>query len=299
MPLTWRQIEAFHAVMLHGTIVKGAGAMNVSQPAVSRLISDMEYEVGYELFKRTKGRLTPTSAAIALYEEVDRAFVGKKEIERLARAIGRSQQQSLRVISLSVTTRDLLAHAIARFAQEYPDVHVSLDIQPKERVIEWLNARRSDIGICTLPIDSDRIEVHELISFKLIAVIPTGHPLADRESLEPSDFQGAAFVALPEHSGARPVVQQMFERNGVSVDIKVEAANADALIGLVAAGVGVAVVTSAYRGISGKVDGVQDVEITTKSRLPLGMLLPTNPKPSKTTQNFMTILRETYAQPED
>lgn len=297
MALTWRQIEAFHAVMVQGTISKGAGELNVSQPAVSRLISDMEYEVGYELFSRTRGRLNPTAAAISLFEEVDRSFVGKKEIERLARAIARTQQQTLRVISLSVTTRDLLAHAIARFTQEYPDVHVSLDIQPKERVIEWLEARRSDIGICTLPIESDRIDVQELTSFELIAVVPSDHVLSKKDSIEPSDLADEDFVALPDHSGARPVVQQMLDESEVEVHVRVEAANADALIGLVAAGAGVAVVTSAYRTISESVAGVQVIEIKTKQHLSLGMLLPTNPKPSASTQNFMKILRETYSGP--
>lgn len=294
MALTWRQIEAFHAVMVHGTISKGAGALNVSQPAVSRLISDMEFEVGYELFSRTKGRLSPTTAAISLFEEVDRAFTGKKEIERLARAIARTQQQTLRVISLSVTTRDLLAHAIARFTQEYPNVHVSLDIQPKERVIEWLEARRSDIGICTLPIDSDRIDVQELTSFNLIAVVPSDHVLAQNDTIKPSELAGEDFVALPDHSGARPVVQQMLDENGVEVHVRVEAANADALIGLVAAGAGIAVVTSAYRTISENVGGVQAIEIATQQHLSLGMLLPTNPKPSASTRNFMKILQEIY-----
>ncbi|MEO1537929.1 MAG: LysR substrate-binding domain-containing protein [Pseudomonadota bacterium] len=295
MALTWRQIEAFHAVMTEGTIVRAAGALHVSQPAVSRLISDMEFEVGYTLFDRTKGRLKPTTAAVALFEEVDRAFTGKQEIERLAKAIARTQQQTLRVISLSVTTRDLLAHAIAKFSQKYPKVHVSLDIQPKERVIEWLEARRSDIGICTLPIESDRIEVHELKSFDLIAVVPEDHVLANEVSIVPSQLSGTDFVALPDHSGARPVVQQMLDEHEVKVEIRVEAANADALIGLVAAGAGVAVVTSAYRTISENVRGVQTIEIKSDNRLPIGMLLPTNPKPSATTQDFMKILRETYA----
>ena len=295
MALTWRQIEAFHAVMREGTIVRAAGVLHVSQPAVSRLISDMEFEVGYSLFNRNKGRLQPTPAAVALFEEVDRSFTGKQEIERLARAIARTQQQTLRVISLSVTTRDLLAHAIAKFTHKHPKVHVSLDIQPKERVVEWLEARRSDIGICTLPIKSDRIEVHELKTFNLIAVVPSEHALSREVSIVPRQLSGMDFVALPEHSGARPVVQQMLDENEVEVEIRVEAANADALIGLVAAGAGVAVVTSAYRTISENVKGVQVVEIKSDNRLPIGMLLPSNPKPSAATREFMKILREVYA----
>lgn len=295
MALTWRQIEAFRAVMVAGTIVKGAELLNVSQPAVSRLISDMEYELGYELFSRNKGRLKPVGAAHTLFEEVERAFVGRGEIERVARAIGRTQQQSLRVISLSVTTRDLLAHAIARFTKEFPDVHVSLDIQPKERVIEWIELRRSDIGICTLPIENDKIVVRELTSFDLVAVVPTGHKLAKMEALQPRDLIGEELIALPEGSGARPVIQSMLEANGVDIAVRIEAANADALIGLVAAGAGVAVVSSAYHRLDNEVEDVKMIQIEPRTHLPLGMLLPSTPTPSKTTLNFIKILEQTYS----
>lgn len=299
MALTWRQIEAFRAVMVTGTIIHGAEMLNVSQPAVSRLISDLEHELGYALFNRKKGRLSPDSTAISLYEEVERAFIGRKEIERVALAIGRSLQKSLRIISLSVTTRDLLAHAIAKFTQEFPDVHVSLDIQPKERVIEWVESHRSDIGICTLPVDSERITVQELTSFDLVAVVPSTHRLAKMDSLQPRDLVGEELIALPEDSGARPVVQSMLDENGVELTVRIEAANADALIGLVAAGAGIAVVSSAYQRLGSEVEDVRMIQIEPRTHLPFGLLLPLQSAPSKATQDFISILEQVYTGPSD
>ncbi len=60
MAITLRQIEAFRAVMEAGTVVEAAGLMHLSQPAVSRLVGELEATLGYALFARVKGRLART-----------------------------------------------------------------------------------------------------------------------------------------------------------------------------------------------------------------------------------------------
>src|SRR5215467_3146050 len=67
MAITLRQIEAFRAVMEAGTVIEGASSMRLSQPAVSRLIGDLEASLGYSLFARVRGRLVPTDEAQVLY----------------------------------------------------------------------------------------------------------------------------------------------------------------------------------------------------------------------------------------
>jgi DNA-binding transcriptional LysR family regulator len=72
--LTFRQIEAFRAVMVHGTVTQAAKHLNTSQPSVSRSIQELETATGLQLFKRAKRRIEPTGAASELYKEVARAF---------------------------------------------------------------------------------------------------------------------------------------------------------------------------------------------------------------------------------
>ena len=63
-----RQLEAFRAVMVWQTVTRAAEALHVSQPAVTRLIADLEESVGFQLFSRIRGRLHPTAEGEALYE---------------------------------------------------------------------------------------------------------------------------------------------------------------------------------------------------------------------------------------
>ena len=74
--LSVRQIEAFRAVMLTRSMTRAAASLSISQPAVSRLIADLEYEIGFSLFRRRKGGLEPSADARALFAEGFLTIVG-------------------------------------------------------------------------------------------------------------------------------------------------------------------------------------------------------------------------------
>ena len=77
-----RQVEAFRAMMLTGSVTEAAKLMAVTQPAVSRLLRDFQALLKMELFERRGSGLVPTAAATALYMEVERSFVGLERITR-------------------------------------------------------------------------------------------------------------------------------------------------------------------------------------------------------------------------
>ena len=80
-----RQIEAFRAVMTAGGVSAAAAFLNVSQPAVSRLIRDLEAQIGVALFeRRSGGRLQPTRDALILFREVERYFISLDQITQTA-----------------------------------------------------------------------------------------------------------------------------------------------------------------------------------------------------------------------
>ena len=82
-----RQVEAFRATMLTGSVTEAAALMTVTQPAVSRLLRDLQALLKMELFERRGTGLVPTAAAMALYTEVERSFVGLERITAAAEEI--------------------------------------------------------------------------------------------------------------------------------------------------------------------------------------------------------------------
>ncbi len=81
---TMRQLEALRAVVKHQTVTEAAKFMRLSQPAVSKLISNLEYETKLQLFERMKRRLVPTGEALILYEQAEEIFSGLREIARIS-----------------------------------------------------------------------------------------------------------------------------------------------------------------------------------------------------------------------
>ncbi|NOW44951.1 DNA-binding transcriptional LysR family regulator [Novosphingobium sp. SG751A] len=87
-----RQIEAFKALIENGTVSRGAEVLNISQPAMSKLISHLEMGTGLKLFDRVKKRLAPTNHAMRLYQEVDRIFAGVRQVESAIDTLRREEQ---------------------------------------------------------------------------------------------------------------------------------------------------------------------------------------------------------------
>jgi DNA-binding transcriptional LysR family regulator len=78
-----RQIEAFRAIILHGTMTAAADQLRTSQPSISRLIAELEPATKLKLFERRAGRITPPEEGLAFYYEVEQSFTG---LEHLAQA---------------------------------------------------------------------------------------------------------------------------------------------------------------------------------------------------------------------
>src|SRR5258708_16266416 len=95
-----RQVEAFRAMMLTGSVTEAAKLMAVTQPAVSRLLRDFQALLKMELFERRGSGLVPTASATALYMEVERSFVGLERIAAAAEEIRARRTCPLRLAAI-------------------------------------------------------------------------------------------------------------------------------------------------------------------------------------------------------
>src|SRR4051812_27383298 len=121
-----RQIEAFRTVIVTGGISNAARALNITQPAVSRLIQDLQYALGLTLFAKRGSRLVPTNEALSLYREVERQFVGLERIENAARNLREGRAGSLRVAALPAFNVGFLQRVVGAYLAQRPDLEIAL-----------------------------------------------------------------------------------------------------------------------------------------------------------------------------
>ena len=213
-----RQIEAFSAIMEAGSITGAAELLHISQPAVSRLIKDLEFRVGFQLFERRKGRIIATVEANSLHEVVQRSFSGLEKIATEAQEIRQFRSGSLRIASMPAIALPFLPRVLTAFSQENPEITLSLQIRSSTKVGEWVGAQQADIGFVSVRSPVLGTESKTLCSGPLMAVLRPDHPLAGHGPLGPPMLQDQPLIA----PGAEHAVLQRIEEAFASHDIELK-----------------------------------------------------------------------------
>jgi len=241
--LTYRQIEAFRAVMISGTTSGAAGILCVSQPAVSRLLSDFEEEVGVQMFERHKKRLIPTPEAHVFYAEVERSFVSIETLARAADDLRACHIGSLRVASMPAVSVEFIPKVTQLFSQAHPEVSFSLQVRSTQQVADLVASQQYDLGVVSaIPLADASIEMEPLAESRLVCILPPDHRLADKRYISPADLEGEAFISLGTEQSIRHKIDSVFDSAGVSRQLLVDTQLAYSACALVLAGSGVSLV---------------------------------------------------------
>lgn len=237
-----RQINAFRQVMRQGSITAAARALSVSQPAVSRLIADLENGLGFLLFERRAGRLFATQDARTLASEVERMFYGLDRLERFAQDMRGLNHGTLIIATLPMISFQILPRTLARFLQQHDGLRVTHNVHTSPRVADLVAAGQADIGLAQ--IESGRNDLRHLASWRsdCVVALPIDHPLAAREQLTPSDLIGVPMVALSHQTVTAGYVTERFASAGATPSIVVESQPSYSACALVSEGIGVAIV---------------------------------------------------------
>ncbi len=234
-----RQIEAFHAVMRTGSITAGAEAISITQPAVSRLIRDLELELGLALFIRRGNLVVPTTEARALMAEVDRSFIGLGQIREYAAHLRNGRSGSLRIAALPAMASGYLPRFVARFYAERPEVKLLIEGLPSTTIREQVAAGTYDVGLSSFPFLGDTLNV---IPFDdpAVVVMPAGHRLAASPTVRAEDLRGERLVLLTKFRGYSHPVERVLQ--SVAILTSIETSLSSIACVLVAEGAGLAIV---------------------------------------------------------
>lgn len=190
-----RQLEIFRAIMRFGSLTAAANALAVSQPAVSKVLHHLESQLGYRLFERIGGRLTPTAEAHLLYGDADRVFREIEVLKDLARTIGERKVGLLRIGASPPVTFSVLPKALAAFQQSHPTVKVQLHALPKREIVEQLLIGDIDLGLTLSTIQAPTVKSEILSSVGLVVVMLKTDPLADRQVVTAADLIGRPLIS--------------------------------------------------------------------------------------------------------
>ena len=240
---TPREIEVFAAVMLHGTTTKAADSLDVTQPAVSKMLMQFTEKAGFPIFKKSRQRLVPTPEAHMLYAEVQRIFESARGISRAARDIRELLSGRLEICALPAFGLTLLPSIIADFSRLHPSISIALDVRSSVTVIQRASRNQLDIGIgATLADDIPSVTLRRFTSTPPVCVMPAGHPLSKLDVIRVEDLNGVDFISMRSGDPMRRQLDHLCEEKGIGRNVKLEVSLSNTCLSLVAAGAGVAIV---------------------------------------------------------
>ncbi len=293
--LTHRQIEAFRAVIETGKITAAADVLGTTQPSVSKIIADLEHVAGFGLFERRGRQVIPTQEALALYEEVERSFVGMSEISRVIEDIRDFRKGSLLVAGMPALALKFLPDVIADFVAEEPGISVSLRARSSQAVMRHLSSQQFDLGFAALDTDHPAVLREPIFTSGMLAVLPIGHALGVKDFLEPLDFDQQPFIALGAEIGTRSETDLFLSSGPARPRIVAEAQLSASICELVAAGAGISIVepvTATHFGFSGR---VLVRPLVPEQSFRYDLLLPALRKPSRVASRFLELVEKKFA----
>jgi DNA-binding transcriptional LysR family regulator len=241
--LTYRQIEAFRAVMLNGTTSGAADMMCISQPAVSRLLSDFEAELGVVMFERHKKRLKATPEAHVFYAEVERSFVSLERLARAADDLKECHLGFLRIASMPSVSIEFIPRVIHLFDTDHRGVSLTFQVRSTQQVVDLVASQQYDVGIVSaIPVSDEAIESELLAKVRMICILPPDHSLKDKAVIYPEDLAGERFISLGIEQSIRSKIDNEFENAGVHIRRTMDTQLVHSACAMVLQGSGVSIV---------------------------------------------------------
>nr|WP_047168125.1 LysR substrate-binding domain-containing protein [Sphingomonas sp. Y57] len=240
--MNFRQLEIYRALMVSGSASRAAELLRITQPAVSRAISDLEYRVGFSLFDRVKGRLVPTSEGQLFFREVNVSFAGLDRLRAQAGRIRDFGSGSLKIASLAALGSTLVPRAVRRFRLANPQIAITLQVMSSSQVRDHVANQQFDIGLAADEVDLSGVDHSVFQSARAVVVMPPDHPLVSREVITAQDLHNMAFIALAPEDRARARMTETFEAVDSRPHVVVETPASGTVCALALEGVGVGIV---------------------------------------------------------
>ncbi len=227
----------------HGTVTAAAASINMTQPAASALLRDMEIRLGFTLFSRERRRLHLTSQGRALIPEVLNALASVEAVDRLAGDIRQGAQARLAVGAVAIAASSLLPAALSRMRPAHPGVAVTVRAGTALDIIEMAVDHRIDLGIIVGSlVDKHRVASRILAPLSLYAVMRPDHPWSGQRELTLDAVAKAGPIVLATALPAGRATRQAIEGQGLPYCPIIEVAQSSAACALAAQGLGIAIV---------------------------------------------------------
>lgn len=249
------QLQCFCAVAETSNFTQAAQKLFVTQPAISRLISALEKEVGLQLLKRDTRHVSLTPAGEAFFHSSQRMLEDYTDGISGAKLAARGWAGKLRVGFLRDTFDSDLARLILAYRQRYPNVYVEMKGYNHTQITDAILKGAIDVAASSrLDVDAEAIQYTRIRKVQDMAILPRDHALATKESLYLSDLQKCDFILMSRSSSVpgHDFLMKAAKEAGFIPNVVAYAMFVPELLTMVASGLGVSVMSGSLAALAGE-----------------------------------------------
>ncbi len=284
-PMKLSQLAAFVAIADTGSFTKAADSLGVTQSAVSHAIRSMESELRIGIMRRDRGGVDLTEAGHRIVEHARSVLRHTDQIRLLVDDLSARRGGRLVIGTSQTFSVHLLPRLMARFLASHQNFDVKVREGKDEEIAEMLRARTVDVGFVTLP--KAGIRTIPLFQDELYAVLPVRHPLAARPRLSAPELAEEPLVVPAD--GLEPELRNLFRATQTRMDIAYRIGDLQAVLAMVAEGIGVAVLPSLV--LPDTLPNICTVPLTPATRRSLAIAVRNTSEESSAVTAFVSVAR--------
>jgi DNA-binding transcriptional LysR family regulator len=295
-----RQLEYLIAVAEEGNFTRAAERVHISQSGVSAQIRQLEHDLGAKLIDRSSRTARLTDAGTAAIGAARAALAAVAALRQAVDEVSGLIRGRLVVGMVTACTVTGLFDALAEFHLAHPGVTITLVEDSSARLVERVSSGTADLALIGASGDlPPGLEALTIVSERLVAAVPSGHPLLSTDRQGPgvtlADLAGYPIVCMPAGTGIRSVLDQACLAQGVWPGIALEASAPGTVADLAVRGLGVAILSEsmaaphAARLRALPIDGID---------VPALLALIWRPAPSPALREFVRYCRQAFGAPQ-
>ena len=288
-----RRLQVFYTVAKQLSFTKAAELLFMTQPAVTFQVKQLEEHFNTRLFERSHGKISLTPAGRLALDYAERILNLTAEMEaRIAELTG--QMSGPLLIGASTTIAEyMLPRLLGEFKQKHPETQARLTVANSETIERKVADHTLDIGLIEAPSHHPNLITQVCCEDELVMICAPYSDLAKQSSVTPEQVASHPYISREAGSGTRECIDEYFRSNGVNLDelnLVMELGSREAIKGAVAAGLGVAIVSSTTVAKEVRLGELVAIPLNPPLRRQLSLVYPQEKFRSKLLQSFLEFL---------
>ena len=246
-----RHLRYFRTVASELHFGRAAEKLHIAQPPLSHQIRQLETELGFELFNRTKRSVALTPAGQVFLTQVDRIFQQLEQAIEIGRKTSRGELGQISIGFVGSATYNILPSILQQFRDRHPQVHIELHELTTDRQLIWLHEGRIDIGLMRPPIIEPDVSSQVIFQESLVVALPVTHQLATMATIDLASLATEPFILFPRQlaPGLYDPIITICQAAGFSPLVVQECIQMQTIVSLVSANMGVSILPESIKEV--------------------------------------------------